>query len=230
MNIKKQFKEGLITNNPVLVQLIGMCATMAITTTLFNGVGMGLSVLVILTCCNVVVSAIRKIIPNEIRLAIFVVIIAGFVTIVDLLLQAYIPALSDALGVFIPLIVVNCIIIGRAEAFCQKNTVGASFFDGIFQGLGYTLVLIVMCVFRELVGSGRFGGGLIDITNGFRITMDGTGAGIQLFPSDYGATIMTLPFGGFITLGLLIAIMQYALKKSAKKKEAQEMTDKEGEE
>ena len=230
MNIKKQFKEGLITNNPVLVQLIGMCATMAITTTLFNGVGMGLSVLVILTCCNVVVSAIRKIIPNEIRLAIFVVIIAGFVTIVDLLLQAYIPALSDALGVFIPLIVVNCIILGRAEAFCQKNTVGASFFDGIFQGLGYTLVLIVMCVFRELVGSGRFGGGLIDITNGFRITMDGTGAGIQLFPSDYGATIMTLPFGGFITLGLLIAIMQYALKKSAKKKEAQEMADKEGEE
>ena len=230
MNIKKQFKEGLITNNPVLVQLIGMCATMAITTTLFNGVGMGLSVLVILTCCNVVVSAIRKIIPNEIRLAIFVVIIAGFVTIVDLLLQAYIPALSDALGVFIPLIVVNCIIIGRAEAFCQKNTVGASFLDGIFQGLGYTLVLIVMCVFRELVGSGRFGGGLIDITNGFRITMDGTGAGIQLFPSDYGATIMTLPFGGFITLGLLIAIMQYALKKSAKKKEAQEMADKEGEE
>lgn len=230
MNIKKQFKEGLITNNPVLVQLIGMCATMAITTTLFNGVGMGLSVLVILTCCNVVVSAIRKIIPNEIRLAIFVVIIAGFVTIVDLLLQAYIPALSDALGVFIPLIVVNCIIIGRAEAFCQKNTVGASFFDGIFQGLGYTLVLIVMCVFRELVGSGRFGGGLIDITNGFRITMDGTGAGIQLFPSDYGATIMTLPFGGFITLGLLIAIMQYALKKSAKKKEAQEMAGKEGEE
>ena len=230
MNIKKQFKEGLITNNPVLVQLIGMCATMAITTTLFNGVGMGLSVLVILTCCNVVVSAIRKIIPNEIRLAIFVVIIAGFVTIVDLLLQAYIPALSDALGVFIPLIVVNCIIIGRAEAFCQKNTVGASFFDGIFQGLGYTLVLIVMCVFRELVGSGRFGGGLIDITNGFRITMDGTGAGIQLFPSDYGATIMTLPFGGCSTLGVLIAIMEYALKKSAKKKEAQEMADKEGEE
>ncbi len=230
MNIKKQFKEGLITNNPVLVQLIGMCATMAITTTLFNGVGMGLSVLVILTCCNVAVSAIRKIIPNEIRLAIFVVIIAGFVTIVDLLLQAYIPALSDALGVFIPLIVVNCIIIGRAEAFCQKNTVGASFFDGIFQGLGYTLVLIVMCVFRELVGSGRFGGGLIDISNGFRITMDGTGAGIQLFPSDFGATIMTLPFGGFITLGLLIAIMQYALKKAAKKKEAQEMAEKEGEE
>ena len=230
MNIKKQFKEGLITNNPVLVQLIGMCATMAITTTLFNGVGMGLSVLIILTCCNVVVSAIRKIIPNEIRLAIFVVIIAGFVTIVDLLLKAYIPALSEALGVFIPLIVVNCIIIGRAEAFCQKNPIGASFFDGIFQGLGYTVVLIIMCVFRELVGSGKFGGGLIDIANGFRITMDGTGGGIQIFPADYGATIMLLPFGGFITLGLLIALMQYMLKKSAKKKEAAAKAVKEGEE
>ena len=228
MNIKKQFKEGLITNNPVLVQLIGMCATMAITTTLFNGVGMGLSVLIILTCCNVVVSAIRKIIPNEIRLAIFVVIIAGFVTIVDLLLKAYIPALSDALGVFIPLIVVNCIIIGRAEAFCQKNTVGASFFDGIFQGIGYTLVLIVMCVFRELTGSGRFGGGLIDLAKG--ITMDGTGAGIQIFPETYGASIMTLPFGGFLTLGLLIAVMQYALKKSAKKQELKAQEEKEVEE
>ena len=228
MNIKKQFKEGLITNNPVLVQLIGMCATMAITTTLFNGVGMGLSVLIILTCCNVVVAAIRKIIPNEIRLAIFVVVIAGFVTIVDLLLKAFVPALSEALGVFIPLIVVNCIIIGRAEAFCQKNTVGASFFDGIFQGLGYTLVLIVMCVFRELVGSGRFGGGLIDLAKG--ITMDGTGAGIQIFPETYGASIMTLPFGGFLTLGLLIAVMQYALKKSAKKQELKAQEEKEVEE
>ena len=208
MNIKKQFKEGLITNNPVLVQLIGMCATMAITTTLFNGVGMGLSVLIILTCCNVAVSAIRKIIPGENRLA-----------IVDLLLKAFIPALSDALGVFIPLIVVNCIIIGRAEAFCQKNPIGASFFDGIFQGLGYTCVLIIMCVVRELLGSGRFGGGLIDIANGFRFTMDGTGAGIQIFPADFGASILTLPFGGFLTLGVLIAVMQYALKKSAKKKE-----------
>lgn len=228
MNIKKQFTEGLITNNPVLVQLIGMCATMAITTTLFNGVGMGLSVLIILTCCNVVVSAIRKVIPNEIRLAIFVVVIAGFVTIVDLLLQAFIPALSAALGVFIPLIVVNCIIIGRAEAFCQKNPIGPSFFDGIFQGFGYTCVLIVMCVVREFLGSGRFGGGLIDLAKG--ITMDGTGAGIQIFPSQFGAAILNLPFGGFLTLGCLIALMQYALKKSAKKKELAEKAAKEADE
>ena len=222
MNIKKQFTEGLVTNNPVLVQQIGMCATMAITTTLFNGVGMGLSVLIILTCCNVVISAIRKIIPGEIRLAIFVVVIAGFVTIVDLLLQAFVPALSAALGVFIPLIVVNCIIIGRAEAFCQKMPVAPCFFDGIFQGLGYTCVLVLMCVFREFVGSGRFGGGLIDIANGFRLTIDGTGGGIQIFPEEFGVSIMNLPFGGFLTLGLLLAAMQYVLKKSAEKKEKAE--------
>lgn len=218
MNIKKQFKEGLITNNPVLVQLIGMCATMAITTSLFNGVGMGLSVLIILTCCNVVVSAIRKVIPNEIRLAIFVVVIAGFVTIVDLLLQAFVPALSEALGVFIPLIVVNCIIIGRAEAFCQKNTIGASFFDGVFQGLGYTIVLIVMCFIRELLGFGTIGGGLLDPVKG--LTLDGTGAGFAVFGADFqGAMVLTMPFGGFLTLGCLIALMQYALRKSAEKKE-----------
>ena len=222
MNIKNQFKEGLVTNNPVLVQLVGMCATMAITTSLFNGVGMGLSVLVILTCCNVVVSLLRKIIPGEIRLAIFVVVIAGFVTIVDLVLQAYVPALAESLGVFIPLIVVNCIIIGRAEAFCSKNGVGASFIDGISQGLGYTLVLIAMCVIREFLGSGTFGAGLIEIgANGLQFAM-GTAKGIQIFPAEYGIMYMILPFGGFVTLGCLIALMQYVLRKSAEKAEAKE--------
>lgn len=230
MNFKKQFREGLLTKNPVTVQLLGMCSTLAITTSLFNGIGMGLAVTIILTCSNILISALRKVIPSQIRIAAYITIIAGFVTIVDLLLQAFIPALSESLGVFIPLIVVNCIIIGRAEAFCQKNTVGASFFDGIFQGLGYTLVLIVMCIFRELIGSGRFGGGLIDIANGFRLTMDGTGAGIQIFPETFGASIMTLPFGGFLTLGLLIAVMQYALKKSAKKQELKAQAEKEAEE
>ena len=225
MNLKKQFTEGLITNNPVLVQRIGLCSTMAITTMFFNGIGMGLSVLIILTCCNVVVSAIRKVIPNEIRLAIFVVVIAGFVTIVDLLLQAFVPALSEALGVFIPLIVVNCIIIGRAEAFCQKNTIGASFFDGIFQGLGYTIVLIVMCFIRELLGFGTIGGGLLDPVKG--LTLDGTGAGFAVFGADFqGAMVLTMPFGGFLTLGCLIALMQYALRKSAEKKAKKEAESK----
>ena len=218
MNIKKQFKDGLITNNPVLVQLLGMCSTMAITTMFFNGIGMGISVLIILTCCNIVISAMRKVIPNDIRIAVFVVIIAGFVTIVDLLLQAYVPALSESLGVFIPVIVVNCIIIGRAEAFAAKNSIGASALDGIFQGLGYTLVLIAMCVIRELLGKGSFGTGIFNTIDG----VIGTGNGIQIFPAEYGALVLTLPIGGFITLGCLIALMQYALRKSAEKKEAKE--------
>ncbi|MEG1633653.1 MAG: electron transport complex subunit RsxE [Oscillospiraceae bacterium] len=220
MNLGKQFKEGLVTNNPVLVQRIGMCATMAITTTMFNGIGMGISVLIILTCCNVVVSAIRKIIPNDIRLAIFVVVIAGFVTIVDLLIQAFLPALSASLGVFIPLIVVNCIIIGRAEAFCQHEKIGPSFFDGLFQGLGYTVVLMIMCLVREFLGKGSFGGGILDVSTGvLRVVLDGSGSGIQIFPAEYGAMLLILPFGGFLTLGCLIAAMQYALRKSAEKKE-----------
>lgn len=153
MNFGKQFKEGLITQNPVLVQLLGMCSTMAITTSFFNGLGMGISVLIILTLSNIFIALLRKIIPNEVRIACFIVVIAGFVTCVDLLLKAFVPALSNSLGVFIPLIVVNCIILGRAEGFASKNGIGASAVDGICQGIGYTLVLIVMCVVRELLGS-----------------------------------------------------------------------------
>ena len=227
VNLKQQFKEGLITNNPVLVQRIGMCSTMAITTSLFNGIGMGLSVLIILTCCNVAISALRKAIPNDIRLAIFVVVIAGFVTIVDLLLQAFIPALSASLGVFIPLIVVNCIIIGRAEAFCQHEPIGPSFFDGIFQGFGYTVVLVLMCLIRELLGSGTFGTGIFEIVDGaLRVSFDGSAAGIRIFPEQFGATILIMPFGGFLTLASLLAAMQYALRKSAEKKEAAERAAK----
>ena len=218
MDFKKQFKEGLLTKNPVLVQLLGMCSTLAITTSLSNGIGMGLAVTVILICSNILISALRKVIPNQIRIAAYITIIAGFVTVVDLSIQAFLPALSQSLGVFIPLIVVNCIIIGRAEAFCQKNPVGPSFFDGIFQGLGYTLVLIAMCVIRELLGKGSFGTGIFNTIDG----VIGTGNGIQIFPSEYGALVLTLPIGGFITLGCLIALMQYALRKSAEKKEAKE--------
>ena len=206
MNIKKQLKEGLITENPVLVQLLGMCSTMAITTTLFNGIGMGLSVTAILTCCNIVIAMLRKVIPSKIRIAAYVVVIAGFVTVVDLLIQAYVPALTESLGVFIPLIVVNCIILGRAEAFASKNTVLASTLDGIFQGVGYTVVLVIMCVIREFLGSGSFGAGIL---NG--------GAGIQIFPAEYGAMLLILPFGGFLTLGCLIAFVQWTLSRNKQK-------------
>ena len=214
MNIGKQFKEGMITNNPVLVQLLGMCSTMAITTSFFNGLGMGVAVTIILTLSNIIISAMRKIIPDKIRIAMFIVVIAGFVTCVDLLLQAFVPALSESLGVFIPLIVVNCIILGRAEGFASKNGIGASAVDGICQGIGYTLVLIVMCVFREFFGSGKFGGGLL---GGGAL---GSAPGITIFPEEFGIKVLTLPVGGFLTLGCLIAVMQWALAKSEKKKEA----------
>lgn len=218
MNLGKQFKEGLITNNPVLVQVLGMCSTMAITTSFFNGLGMGVAVTVILTLSNVIIAAIRKIVPDKIRIAMFIVVIAGFVTCVDLLIQAFVPALSESLGVFIPLIVVNCIIIGRAEAFAAKNTIGASALDGIFQGLGYTIVLTIMCIIREFLGSGSFGKGLINTVGG----VIGTGNGLQIFPEEFGAKLLTMPFGGFLTLGCLIAVMQYALRKSKEKKEKKE--------
>ena len=205
MDIKKQFKEGLITQNPVTVQLLGMCSVMAITTTLFNGIGMGLSVLVILTCANVVISLLRKIIPNKVRIACYIVVIAGFVTIVDLLIQAFLPDLSESLGLFIPLIVVNCIILGRAESFASKNSIAASAVDGVFQGLGYTIILIVMCVVREFLGNGTFGGGVLN-----------NGDGIRILPEGIPALGMVLPVGGFLTLACVIAAMQYFLNKPKK--------------
>ena len=202
MNIKKQCKEGLLTKNPVLVQLLGMCSTLAITTSLFNGLGMGLAVTIILICSNVLISALRKVIPSQIRIAAYIVIIAGFVTIVDLLLQAYIPALSESLGVFIPLIVVNCIILGRAEAFASKNGVIASALDGLFQGIGYTMALVIVCVIRELLGAGTFGGGQL---NG--------GEGSRIIPEGYPAMQMVMPVGGFLVLGCVIAGSQFLMKK-----------------
>ena len=211
MNVKKQLMDGLIHQNPVTVQLRGMCSVLAITTSLFNGIGMGLSVLVILTCANVVISLLRKVIPSKIRIACYIVVIAGFVTIVDLALKAFLPALSSSLGLFIPLIVVNCIILGRAEAFASKNGVGASALDGIFQGLGYTVILIIMCVVREFLGNGTFGGGIL---NG--------GEGIRILPEGMPALGMILPVGGFLTLACVIAAMQYFLsrpKKDDKKNE-----------
>ena len=207
MNFKRQLREGLLTKNPVLAQLLGMCSTLAITTSLFNGLGMGLAVTVILICSNVLISALRKVIPNQIRIAAYIVIIAGFVTMVDLLLQAFLPALAESLGVFIPLIVVNCIILGRAEAFASKNTVLASAVDGICQGIGYTVALVIMCVIRELLGSGTFGGGILGEN----------GAGIQVFPADYAALQMIMPVGGFLTLGFVVAGFQWFMRRQEKK-------------
>ena len=204
MNFGKQLKEGLITQNPVLVQVLGMCSTMAITTSISNGVGMGISVLIILTLSNIFISLLRKIIPNEVRIACYIVVIAGFVTIVDLCLQAFFPDIAKSLGVFIPLIVVNCIVLGRAEAFASKNSVAASAVDGICQGIGYTVVLLILSAFRELLGAGTL-------------------LGIQVMPSSYvPASMLTLPVGGFLTLGCLIALTQWVNRKLALREAAKE--------
>ncbi len=194
MNIGKQLKEGFVTQNPVLVQLLGMCSTLAITTTIANGIGMGASVTIILTLSNIFISLLRRVIPQQVRIAAYIVVIAGFVTMVDLLLQAFFPDIAESLGVFIPLIVVNCIILARAESFASKNKPLAAAWDGICQGLGYTVVLLVMSGIREVLGAGTFNGA-------------------EVFPAEYAAGMMALPVGGFLTLGVLIALMQWAQTK-----------------
>ena len=202
MNFKKQFKDGLLDKNPVFVQLLGMCSTLAITTSLFNGIGMGVAVTIITICSNVLISALRKVIPNQIRIAAYITIIAGFVTVVDLLLKAFIPPLSESLGVFIPLIVVNCMVLGRAEAFASKNGVLASAVDGLCQGIGYTVALVVVCVVREFLGAGTFGGGLLN-----------NGEGIRILPEGVPAMQMVMPVGGFLAMGCILAGFQYMTRK-----------------
>ena len=194
MNIGKQLKEGFVTQNPVLVQLLGMCSTLAITTTVSNGIGMGLSVTIILTLSNIFISLLRRIIPEQVRIACYIVVIAGFVTMVDLLLQAFFPDIAESLGVFIPLIVVNCIILARAESFASKSKPLPAAIDGICQGLGYTMILLVMSAIRELLGAGTLNG-------------------VRVFPAEYAANILILPVGGFLTLGCLIALMQWIQRK-----------------
>lgn len=194
MNIGKQLKDGFLTQNPVLVQLLGMCSTLAITTTVSNGIGMGLSVTIILTLSNIFISLLRRIIPEQVRIACYIVVIAGFVTMIDLLLQAFFPDIAESLGVFIPLIVVNCIILARAESFASKSKPLPAAIDGICQGLGYTMILLVMSAIRELLGAGTLNG-------------------VRVFPAEYAANILILPVGGFLTLGCLIALMQWIQRK-----------------
>ena len=190
MDFRKQLKRGLVTENPVLVQLLGMCSVLAITTSVSNGLGMGVSVTAILICSNVVISLLRKIIPDQIRIAAYIVVIAGFVTMVDLLLQAFFPEIAQSLGVLIPLIVVNCIILARAEAYASRNKVLPSMLDGLSMGLGFTFALTVMATIREIIGAGTF-------------------LGIDLFGGHYSPVmILVSPPGAFLTLGFIIAVVQ----------------------
>lgn len=196
----KVFFNGLIKENPTFVQLLGMCPTLAVTTSLKNGIGMGLSATAVLVMSNILISMLRKIIPEKVRIAAYIVIIATFVTIIDLLLKAYLPSLAEQLGIFIPLIVVNCIILARAEAFASKNTVVKSAFDGLGMGLGFTAALTLISAVREFLGAGTL----------FDIPIYGE---IITPPA-----IITMAPGGFIVLGCLIALINYI---TSKRKEGQ---------
>ena len=181
----KVLLNGLITENPTLVQLIGMCPTLAVTTTLQNGVTMGIAATLVLIASNVVISLLRKFIPDKIRIAAYVVIIAGFVSVIEMLLKAYLPDLSASLGIFIPLIVVNCIILARAEAFASKNTVGLSALDGLGMGAGFTLALVIVSAIREVLGSGTIwgisvAGGIDPMTIAYPAARRVFGAGIVI--------------------------------------------------
>lgn len=180
--------KGLFKENPVLVLLLGMCPSLATTTSVINAIGMGLSAMAVLVCSNAVISALRKLIPGKVRIAAYIVIIATFVTIVEMLLKAYLFSLSKALGVFIPLIVVNCIILARAEAFASKNSVWQSVLDGVGMGLGFTIALVIIATVREILGAGTWCG--IPVTTfGYR---------------QNPALMFILPAGGFLTLGLIL--------------------------
>jgi electron transport complex protein RnfE len=181
---------GIFKNNPVFRLVLGMCPTLAVTTSLENALGMGLAATFVLICSNVLVSALRKVIPGAVHIPCYIIIIATFVTAIDLLMQAYLPELSASLGIFIPLIVVNCIILGRAEAFASKNGVVASFADGVGSGIGFTLALAVIASVREIVGAGT-------------LTVWGDIAFKNLNPGPM--TLAILPAGGFIALGLILA-------------------------
>lgn len=195
MSQMKNFTKGFIKENPVFVLLLGLCPVLGVTTSAFNGLGMGLATTFVLVGSNIVVSMIKNFIPDKVRIPAFIVIIASFVTIVELVMQAYVPALFEQLGLFIPLIVVNCIVLGRAEAFASKNSVGSSAIDGLGMGLGFTFALTLLGGVRELLGSGAF----FD----FKFI---EGDAILLF---------ILPPGAFIALGYLIAIINRLNKKNA---------------
>ena len=195
--IREIVLNGLLFQNPILVLFLGMCATLAVSTSLTNALGMGLSTTAVLICSNVVISLLRKAIPKEVRIACYVVIIAGFVTVVELCLKAYLPDLSESLGIFIPLIVVNCIILGRAEAFASKNSPLYAAVDGISMGLGFTLALCAMGLIRELLGGGAI-------------------LGHQVLPQK--AILIAAPCGGFLVLGCLVALTQYLKARAANKK------------
>lgn len=194
MNNFKVLMNGIVKENPTFVLLLGMCPTLGTTSSAINGMSMGLATMFVLICSNVVISLIKNLVPDMVRIPIFVVVIASFVTVLQMVMQAYVPALYATLGLFIPLIVVNCILLGRAEAFAAKNNPIASFFDGLGIGLGFTIALTLLGGVREFLGTGKL-------------------FNIAIMPENYGMLIFVLAPGAFIVLGYLIAIVN-RLKKA----------------
>ncbi len=191
VNVNQVLKSGIILNNPIFVQVIGMCPTLAVTTSAKNGLGMGLATTAVLIASNFIISLIKNFIPDEVRIPSYIIVIAGFVTLIQFLLQAYLPDLNKSLGIFIPLIVVNCLILARAEAFASKNSPVASALDGVGMGLGFTLALFIIGSVREFLGNGSI-------------------LGLTILPEAIPRTIiMILPPGAFITLGFIMALLNY---------------------
>ena len=196
MGLINEFSKGVIRENPLFRLVLGCCPALAITTSVENGLGMGAAFTGVLVASNIAISALRSVIPDSVRIPAYIVIIAAFVTMTDQLMHAFTPALYTSLGIFIPLIVVNCIILGRAEAFANRNPVIPSVFDALGMGLGFTLALTLVCTFREVLGAGTF-------------------LGMQVLPGNTPAILMILPPGGFITLGCLLGLLNRLQRKSA---------------
>ena len=200
----KTFTKGFLVENPLLVLNIGLCSSLGVTTSIFNGFGMGLSMTFVLLMSEIVISIFKKLIPSAIRLPVFIIIIAAFTTIVQLVLQAYVPALYAALGVFLPLIVVNCIIMGRVEAFASKNSIGDAALDALGMGVGYTIVMVAISLVRELLGAGTL--------------LAGTALKIQIIPEEYTIGLFNSAPGGFLVFGIIGAFVQFC---KASKREAE---------
>ena len=196
MSLKTELTKGIFQENPLFRLMLGCCPALAITTSVVNGLGMGAAFTAVLVASNIAISTLRKVIPDSVRIPVYVVIIASFVTMTDQLMHAFTPDLYLALGIFIPLIVVNCIILGRAEAFANKNSIIPSIFDALGMGIGFTLALVLVSAFREVLGAGTF-------------------FGITLLPESVSAILMILPPGGFLTLGCLLGFMNKMQKKTA---------------
>ena len=188
--IIQEIKRGIIDENPILVLALGLCPSLAVSTSVQNGFGMGVAATFVLTCSNVIISMLRKVIPDKVRIPCFIVVIATFVTIVQLVMKAYLPALDKQLGIFVPLIVVNCVILGRAEAYASKNNIFKSFIDGIVIGMGFTVSLCILSVIREILGSNKL-------------------LGLKFFPGYQPMTVFILAPGGFFTIAFVMGVVKY---------------------